>query len=539
MSLPKVPGTKIRGSTYHLNLPVPVTLQPDYDGQKIMRRSLRTADSREAERQVRAQRAEFDATLLRRRMRADRDRLIAALAPEDKAFLAEVGGPEGLLTELKSLRTQAAYTRASRPLTWGSETDPLELEAETRAARVSAARERAAIDAEVLFLNSDARSVGRLAKKIGQEPPPAPLHMEEGAFGLRDLADAFAEAKDWTIQNRQALHYTVRRWIEFHGDLPLDELKRQHLGEFARAALRLPASRIMARKPMREAIASVERDGLPTISGKTRTRLIDHMKAMLAWAQDNGHVPQDPFTDYKLDRAKAKISLQRQRRVKPFTPSQVTAIIRHVVATADRRTMDWWLPVIAAYTGARREELGRLTLNDVLEVDGQLCLRITDEEEGQKIKNRHSQRILPVPQAVLDRGFSAYVAERRSEGGKMLWRELHHDKARRATLREVKTDPRGRFTEEYGKRFTRHVRIPLGLKDRATVFHSFRHSWTDAARRAGIDSDLRRMIAGRLEGEDPVEAGYGGADLIREKAKALEKVACYIAEAPVSSEDTE
>jgi hypothetical protein len=125
MSLPKVPGTKIRGSTYHLNLPVPVTLQPDYDGQKIMRRSLRTADSREAERQVRAQRAEFDATLLRRRMRADRDRLIAALAPEDKAFLAEVGGPEGLLTELKSLRTQAAYTPGVTPADLGLGNGPV------------------------------------------------------------------------------------------------------------------------------------------------------------------------------------------------------------------------------------------------------------------------------------------------------------------------------------------------------------------------------------------------------------------------------
>jgi hypothetical protein len=339
VALPKVPGTKIRGTTYHLNLAVPVELQAKYGGEQILRRTLRTGDPREAERQVRAQRAEFDAAILKRRMRAERDRLIAALDPDDRALLAELGGPEGLLSELKNLRSQVAFELASQTPAWAAGTDPAEIEEETRATRVSAARERAATNAELSLLNSEARRVKRLAKTLGEDPPPAPAYMQESAFGLRDLAVSFADAKGWTVQNRQALTYTVRRWIELHGDLPLEKITRQQLGEFARAASKLPSARIPARLPMPEAIALAERDGLARIEEKTWIRLIDHLKAMLAWAQDNGHVGQDPFAGYRLDRPKTKVAVRRQRKVKAFSPEQAFNIITYVEATFDKRTL--------------------------------------------------------------------------------------------------------------------------------------------------------------------------------------------------------
>jgi hypothetical protein len=59
-----------------------------------------------------------------------------------------------------------------------------------------------------------------------------------------------------------------------------------------------------------------------------------------------------------------------------------------------------------------------------------------------------------------------------------------------------------------------------------------RHSWTDAARRAKIDPEIRRLIAGRLDDVDvksnAVESAYGGADLLQEKLDAMIAVTPYL-----------
>lgn len=204
------------------------------------------------------------------------------------------------------------------------------------------------------------------------------------------------------------------------------------------------------------------------------------------------------------------------------------AILSHVAGSADADTADHWLPMLSAYSGARREELGQLRVSDVMTVGNIPALRITDEGEGQKIKNAHSLRTIPIPAVCIDRGFLDFVARRRQAGGVMLFLEEYTDKRHRKTLREMTPDPRGRLTEVYGGRFSRKVLAPLGIKTKGQGFHALRHSWTDAARRAKIDPEIRRLIAGRLDGEDATEARYGGNDLLADKLEALIKVAPYV-----------
>lgn len=103
-----------------------------------------------------------------------------------------------------------------------------------------------------------------------------------------------------------------------------------------------------------------------------------------------------------------------------------------------------------------------------------------------------------------------------------------NNRTKAKALQEVRLNERGRYTETYGERFSRYVRTPLKLTDEGLVFHSFRHSWTDAARRAKIDPEIRRLIAGRLDGEDATESGYGGADLLQDKLQAMISVIPFL-----------
>ncbi|WP_372993447.1 hypothetical protein, partial [Sulfitobacter sp.] len=60
--------------------------------------------------------------------------------------------------------------------------------------------------------------------------------------------------------------------------------------------------------------------------------------------------------------------------------------------TFDHQSMDFWLPLIAAYTGARREEIGQLTVDNIRVVGNMHVMDITDLDPDQKIKNKHSLR---------------------------------------------------------------------------------------------------------------------------------------------------
>ena len=204
-------------------------------------------------------------------------------------------------------------------------------------------------------------------------------------------------------------------------------------------------------------------------------------------------------------------------------------ILDHCNDTFDRQSMDFWLPLIAAYTGARREEIGQLTVDNIRVVGNMRVMDITDLDPDQKIKNKHSLRSIRVPSPVLAAGFVEYVQGRKAAGAKFLFRRSFTDnKSKEKSLIELAPDKRGRLTEIYGRNFPRTVRKPLGLTEPGMVFHSIRHSWTDAARRAKVDPEIRRKIAGRMENEDPVEGGYGTDELLSDKLEALEAIAKHV-----------
>jgi len=355
--------------------------------------------------------------------------------------------------------------------------------------------------------------------------------VDEGVIGLRDVADKFLDSKDYTTHNREKVLYTLRRWSEFHGDIPIEQIERAHIHQFDEALKQLPPATGDHRKlSIQDSIKRGKKEGKNPVGVKTRETYLLHLKSLTAYAVDTlGAIKADPFAGYTTDKPKLRASERKKGKRKPYSPEQVRQIIDYSRSTFDQATVDHWLPFLAAYTGARLEELGQLTVEDVVLIGNMHCIRITDLDPAQKVKNYHSLRTLPIPSVISNAGFLDYVEERRKAGGRMLFQGTYSDRRKRARLQEVRPDKRGRFMSLYGQRFARKVREQLELTEEGMTFHSLRHSWADAAWRAKIDPEIRRMIAGRLEDADPTEAGYGGDDLLAEKLEALEAVAKFVA----------
>ncbi|MEZ8043312.1 hypothetical protein AB6C46_02390 [Vibrio sp. 10N.237.312.C02] len=73
----------------------------------------------------------------------------------------------------------------------------------------------------------------------------------------------------------------------------------------------------------------------------------------------------------------------------------------------------YWLPLLCLYTGARLNELGQLQPKNVARIESRWCIEITDEADGQKIKNSNSARYIPIHQDLIDFGFVEYATDTR------------------------------------------------------------------------------------------------------------------------------
>lgn len=575
MAKSPVEYTKLRGTTFHYNIPIPSEIRHHYPAKtpgkvkSVFDGTMKTSDPKEAERLVRAERVHMDRHVKAAKRQQEQDRIAATLDPADARLLAELGGVEGLLQAIKEQRAVAAFTLAgigseypdpdqievedgrtpaikalgidgkAGQVAVGTYTSPTRVSGgepahppETPAARLGRDLDRSGDQARVDHLTARTRQLKDIAHDLGEDVGPAPICIDEGAIGIRELADAFLDAHSYTVQNRQAVQSTIKRWLELHGDMPIEKWTRAHLDKFDTVLRQMPSSGLEAVRslPISEAVVKGRADGLPVISYKTRKKYSDHMKSLTKYAVSRaGSLQVDPFANYAPARDKVKHAIAKKKARITYTPEQVGMILDHCATKFDKQTVDYWLPLIATYTGARMEEIGQLTVDDVRTVGNFHVIDVTDLDPAQKVKNQHSDRTIPLPSAILEAGFVEFAQERKEAGAKFLFRALKQDNStKKKALVELSQDKRGRLTSDYGRNFPRTVREPLDLTEKGMTFHSIRHSWTDAARRAKIDKETRRLIAGRLDDEDVVEAGYGSDDLLADKLAALEEIAKHV-----------
>lgn len=147
---------------------------------------------------------------------------------------------------------------------------------------------------------------------------------------------------------------------------------------------------------------------------------------------------------------------------------------------AYNRSYQYWVIHLAAFTGARVNELSQLTTDDVRQDDeGLWFLNITAaEEDGQSVKNEESRRIIPVHQKLIDLGFIDYCQNKKAaakDGAVNLF-----------DLNRAKADGYGKAASQWFN--TKYLRDYLKIEDPNVVFHSFRHRFISSLAQAILDA---------------------------------------------------
>lgn len=316
-------------------------------------------------------------------------------------------------------------------------------------------------------------------------PVPAPLASEQ----------AVTLAKDTDALGLEALH---GRWSALVPDRPETTMKafKRVLDSFAR---------VSGKKRIDEVTRGdviAYRDHLLIEEGRhhgTVSKNLSYLSALFQVAVDAELIPGNPASRIKVPKPKVK----KKSRL-PYETEHLNAIFQSPLYTEGKRPRGGggeaavWLPLLAAFTGCRLEELGQLRLDDIACSDGIHYLSISDLDEGgeKQLKTEASRRRLPLHPRLIDAGFLRYVDQCRAkrQGSDLLFPAL-------------RPDSKGKRTGNWSKWWGRYARVTIGIHDKTRVFHSFRHAFRDACREADLNEELADALMGHAG--DSTGRGYG------------------------------
>ena len=184
--------------------------------------------------------------------------------------------------------------------------------------------------------------------------------------------------------------------------------------------------------------------------------------------------------------------------------SQLHGFPEHSSLQASR----YWVCIIGLYHGMRANEISQLMVSDVVNRKNALHFYVTDEGEGQRIKTDSSKREVPFHPVLLELGFDKYV-------------KALKDRDEQQLFPDFQLDPTGYYSRKITRWFNEQFLVELGIKAKGLSFHSLRHTFKDAARRAGLREQHSMAICGYDEGTTASKYGDGfrAQDLAPEIAK--------------------
>ena len=229
--------------------------------------------------------------------------------------------------------------------------------------------------------------------------------------------------------------------------------------------------------------------GLPSLSEQGQKTHFNDVRPFLRWLKTERYVTED-FSDMLTP---VKNDAGYQERGRPFTPEQLDKLVNGLWRAEGKspreQPKDWhfWAPLLGLTTGMRGDELGRLTVADVMDVGGIIMLNVP----GTKTDN--AERIIPLPNVVLNAGFMQLVDWARMSGDNArLFPNWVHGGSKSAK----------NYSASLGKWFNYEqgagllAKLDIWQTDHQVSFHSLRHTFITAAHHTDIKLELMQMIVG-------------------------------------------
>lgn len=330
-----------------------------------------------------------------------------------------------------------------------------------------------------------------------------------GGATLREALEGWKKERERPEDGVHEYTRAVEMFIEVHGNLAIADIKRSHASQFREALRQVPKRRkgtLLKAGLLELRKFGEEHPSAPKVSAATVNKQLGAVQAIVSWAYTNGRVPDevprsDPFKNLRVEGERSTRDAFDPRGLKAvfnaplFTEQKIPAGGKGPAAV--------WLPLLALFMGGRQGEFAALRVSDIREDNEThipLMWIVRDSAAGKRVKTDAGERVLPIHPQMIQLGFLDYVARRNDEDGKEAW-----------LFPAVAPDQAG-GRKAWAKWWGHYLRDHIGLEDRRLVFHSFRHGFQDALRRATPDEELRDALAGRSSSS--VSRRYGAREML-------------------------
>lgn len=318
--------------------------------------------------------------------------------------------------------------------------------------------------------------------------------LEKGSIRLSEALTRYVQSISMSgrseyVSRRHAVDYSraVNRYIKDMGDMPIALIQPSDIHAFA-ANLIQPAD-----------------DNIKPLATSSTRLLLARLSSVMAFSVDSGLLETNPVTASRIHKrlgsGKPKRRLDDNRG---YSWSELVTLFSHSefqqLRHAEGRPGNavYWIPLIAAYTGGRREELAQLYVEDIHQHEGgSWFIRIIDDKPDKSVKTDSSRREVPVHPDLIALGLLALVQDRKP--GTRVFHQL------------VKvTDGFAGIVSKSWRPITQRCGV---YQPGRNPLHAFRHSFKTLAREHGIPKEVSDWITGHASGH--VGDGYGVNPLSR------------------------
>jgi integrase len=321
---------------------------------------------------------------------------------------------------------------------------------------------------------------------------------------LMELFDCWKLVMQPTLQTAHEYEGAARDFVDFLGDIPVENIEQNDLLDYRDEARHLPATMPKADRALSftERLDRHRHSEAARIAPPTLKKRIGGVQALLSFAKGQKWITRNeghdvPVVGYTKGGTVSRQTFQEDELRLLFTSRLFTAprLWKQNRAAGDMTL--YWLFLLGLTTGARLEEIGQAMLADVKTSDAITYIDIDDyeaaDDEDKSIKTSASRRLVPIHSNLFRLGFGHYLKALIEAGHTRLFPEL--------------------VSNQFGKRTKEASRIANRIIDRHVsrdarlVFHSFRHGFKDLALEAGI---LERIVD-QICGHAPTTVGgkYG------------------------------
>lgn len=309
-------------------------------------------------------------------------------------------------------------------------------------------------------------------------------------------------------------HAAFRFLIELVGaKANIQDITRQHFKEVRDILIQFPTHAYTYKHTknmsLMEIVADAKKHNRRVMSVANVNKRLASLRSLMQFAVQEDYIMKNPCDNIKAHDADAEAAKELK---KPFSMKCLQEWFKSEAFATDRPKGDafFWLPLIGLFNGFRMEEILQLKSSDIKrEEDTNIAYFDIHANNGNNLKNKYSRRRVPVHEELCKMGFMEFAAKASKNTDKRLFPE-------------IKMGMANRFRKNFSPKMSRYLK-KNGLKTPKTSFHSLRHNYKDAMRRAGILMDRQSALGGWKE-EGGVQANYGDGFILTTLMEEMPKI---------------